>query len=205
MIRYGSLLPRANITTFADTDCQKADNRDVEKIAEFIDDQYERGGTPHTRLIARGIVLDEEGNVAVHLIHRNDIFGNQRYYETPGGGVDEGESIEEGFKRECLEELGYEVEIIGEIGIIEDEYRLIGRKNVNCYFLARRKKDVGIHFASEGDLLIEKTIYVPIDEAIKLYESQEDKGVSLLVKRRELPILMAAKTILEENASLTRK
>lgn len=157
------------------------------------DDEYPFTGYTHGREIARGLILDEEGNIAIHLVSRNDVFSNQTYYETPGGGVDEGESPEEALNRECEEEIGYSVEILGKLAIVEDAYNLIGRRNINHYFLAKRKAFEGKHFASEGDGFIQKTLWVSLDEAIHLYESMGDSLVAGLVKRRELPILYAVK------------
>ena len=157
------------------------------------DEEYPFQGVDHLRKVARGIVLDELGRVAIHHVYRDDMFCKQRYLETPGGGVDEGESFEEAFLRECSEEIGYEVEILCPLGDVHDYYNLIKRENFNRFFLARRTKAVGKHFASSGDLYIEKTTYVPIDELIALYQAQDDHLVAGLVKRRELPILLAAK------------
>ena len=159
----------------------------------FHDDQYPFTGVTHVRKVARAIVLDEENRIAVHEIYRNDMFCDQRYYETPGGGVDEGESYEEAVCRECEEELGYRVEIVAPLADVKDYYNLIGRENHNRFFLVRRKEEVGKHFASSGDLFIQRTLYLPIDEAIRLYEQQEDTLVSKLVKQRELPVLRLAK------------
>ncbi|MFA6297490.1 MAG: NUDIX domain-containing protein [Candidatus Paceibacterota bacterium] len=68
------------------------------------------------RHAARAIVVDEEGNVG--LLHAS----RHSYHKLPGGGVDEGEDLVEALKRECLEELGCDIEVLSEIGII-DEYR----------------------------------------------------------------------------------
>ena len=87
-------------------------------IKEFKDDQYPRKGDWKERRIARGVVINEDGLFAIHRIKRNDIFGNYTYYETPGGGIDSKESPALAFQRECEEELGYQVEILDEIGII---------------------------------------------------------------------------------------
>ena len=161
------------------------------------DDQYPFVATTHRRLIARGIVLDGLDRVAIHEVHRDDRFCKQVYFETPGGGVDEGETIELGLVRECSEELGYEVEILCKLGVVHDFYNLIGRENENHFFLARLVKPVGIHFASEGDTLIERTLYVPLEEAIALYEAQSDELVAGLVKHRELPMLREALSVLQ--------
>ena len=43
-------------------------------------------------------------------------------YDISGGGVEEGETIEEAIKRELMEELGAEVEIIKELGVYDKFY-----------------------------------------------------------------------------------
>ena len=166
----------------------------------FQDDQFPFLGVKENRLVARAIVLDESNHVALHTIRRFD-FGmpyEQVYFETPGGGVDEGESPEQAAARECEEELGYEIEVLCPIGIVDDYYNVICRHNINYYFLARRKKKVGVHFVSQGDTLIQETNYYPISEAIALVEGQDDKFISGLVRQRELPILCLAKQIMGE-------
>ncbi len=164
-------------------------------INEFYDDQYPKKGNWKNREVARAIVMDENGDFAVHKIRRDDVFGEYEYYETPGGGIDEGESPSEAVIRECEEELGYKIEIIKELGIIKDEYALIGRKNINYYFLAKRKEYVGKHFVSEGDNFIVETLYLPIDKIIELYTKLSDKDIPLLLKRRELPIWLMVRNI----------
>lgn len=159
---------------------------------ELTDNEYPFSGFTHTREVARGIVFDERGRVAIHRVFRDDAFGRQGYFETPGGGVDDGESFEEALRRECLEELGAVVEIGEEIGEVKDAYHLIGRRNVNRYYFASIKERAEKHFASLGDTYIQETLFVPLEEAISRFEAMDDHGVSGLVKRRELPILREA-------------
>ena len=166
------------------------------KRFEYQDDQYPFSGFDHLRVIARGIVMNEEGKVAIHHIRRDDMFCCQDYYETPGGGVDEGESVEEAFKRECDEEIGYSVQILKELAVVDDAYNLIKRKNENHYFLAKTKGKTRKHFESDGDSFIVETLGVNVDEAIAVYEQMDDTLVSGLVKRRELPVLRLAKECL---------
>ncbi len=159
------------------------------------DEEYPFTGFTHMRQIARAILLFPEG-VAIHTVHRDDMFGNQTYLETPGGGVDEGETFEEAVVRECLEETGYLIEVIAPILEVEDAYNLIGRKNINRFFLCRPLEKKEKHFASHGDSYIQRTDIVPLDELIRRYEKQDDHGVAGLVKRRELPVLLKVREML---------
>ncbi len=62
------------------------------------------------RISTRAIVLDEQDNIA--LLHAK----NLNYYALPGGGVDEGETMDQAVVRECKEEVGCLVEIIRPLG-----------------------------------------------------------------------------------------
>ncbi len=71
---------------------------------------------PEKRIGARGIVLRNDGKIAIlHKVLKNE-------YKLIGGGVDEGETFENGFLREVLEETGCVVKIVRKLGITE-EYR----------------------------------------------------------------------------------
>ncbi len=163
------------------------------------DEEYPFTGFTHVRKVARAIVLDERNRVAIHHIYRDDKFCQQWYYETPGGGVDEGETYGQAIVRECSEEIGCKIEVLSKIGEVEDAYNLIGRKNLNWFYLARRVEEGKPHFASSGDQFIKETLWLPIDEAIARYEAMDDTLVSGLVKRRELPMLKEAKRILADS------
>lgn len=165
------------------------------------DNQYEENGFTHTRIVSRAIVFNEEGKIALHRIHRDDIFGKEDYFETPGGGVDEGETPEEAVIRECKEELGEDIEVLRGLGVVKDAYNLIHRKNENHYFLCKKLSQGERHFVSEGDSLIQETLWVSIEEGIALLKGQSDHGVSALVKARELPILEEARRLLKMEKS----
>lgn len=158
----------------------------------FEDDQYPSNGYNHTRVIARAIVLDKDNLILINKVKRDDMFGNYTYLETPGGGVDNGETIEEGLKRELEEELGVTVEIIEKLGIVTDFYNLLKRKNINHYYLVKVINHVKIHHESLGDSLIASIEKMSLEELIKHYDIEPDKEIISLVKKRELPILKEA-------------
>jgi ADP-ribose pyrophosphatase YjhB (NUDIX family) len=73
-------------------------------------------GTCFTRTATRAIVLDGEKILLLYTERYHD-------YSLPGGGVDEGESLTDGLKRELKEETGAQnIEILAEFGLYE-EYR----------------------------------------------------------------------------------
>ncbi|MCR5741043.1 MAG: NUDIX hydrolase [Gammaproteobacteria bacterium] len=160
------------------------------------DDEYETRGTKHERVIVRAILINEDGKVALCHLHRNDEFGNQEYYETPGGGVEMGEDLIDALRREIDEEVGVTIKDIKKIGVVNDYYNLISRNNINNYYLCRVDKKTKIHHESYGDTIIEEIVYISLDEALNIYQNMEDSGVSKLVKQRELPILLEAIKIL---------
>ncbi len=79
--------------------------------------------------VRAGIVLIIEGKVALIERHRAGLH----YFVFPGGGVDEGESVEQAALREALEELGIEVAIKQRIAEVQ-----LGRTSRQIYFLAEQ-------------------------------------------------------------------
>ena len=69
---------------------------------------------PRVRLAARGIVIREDGKIAVFN------KANKNEYKLPGGGMENDEEPEETFKREVLEETGCIVEVIQSLGVTEE-------------------------------------------------------------------------------------
>ena len=79
-----------------------------------IGEKYIEVKDPITRLGARGIVIRDDGKIA--------IFNktNKNEYKLPGGGIENDEIPEVAFKREVLEETGCDVEVIEKLGITEE-------------------------------------------------------------------------------------
>ena len=160
------------------------------------DNEFENKGYTNKRLIARAFVLNEENKISLLHIVGDDIFGHRDYYETSGGGVDDGEAIEEAIIRELDEEIGYRCEIIKYLGVINDEYNLINRLNENHYFLCKIVKKTKIHHVSFGDSLIIEICWLDIDEILQRYEAMNKTGIARLVRQREYVVAKKVKEIL---------
>jgi 8-oxo-dGTP pyrophosphatase MutT (NUDIX family) len=65
------------------------------------------------REAARAVLIDGHGQVA--LMH----FRATGSYKLPGGGHDEGETMEDTLHREIREETGYTASIVAEIGVVD--------------------------------------------------------------------------------------
>ena len=141
-------------------------------------------------------ILDE--NFYFVRAERNDDFGQATIIETAGGGVEEGEELQDAIKRELKEELGVKVDVICKIGVVSDYYNLIHRHNINNYFLCK------VEFFGEKELTEDErnnfhlsTLKLSYEEAIREYEYRSNTRLGKLIANRELPVLHRAKEIID--------
>lgn len=157
----------------------------------------------HDRLIARAIVTDDAGYYYFVRAERDDEFGTATLIETSGGGVEAGEALPTAIRRELKEELGAEVEILGEIGVVRDFYNLIHRRNLNHYFLCRLRslgeRNLTPDERNEFHL---STLRLRYEEAVAEYERRCCTPLGRLIAQRELPVLKRAKELLEQQESI---
>ena len=166
-------------------------------INELIDDQYPLTEITHTRVIARAILLNDKNEVCLLKIDGYDDFGHRNYYETPGGGVNPEEDLKEAVVREIKEETGIEAIVLDEIGYVSDYYNLIKRHNLSHYFLMKVVSYGESHLEEGEKTIIKGMDFFPLDEAVKLYENMSKEKLEILVRRRELPVLLEAMALLK--------
>lgn len=161
------------------------------------DEEWPYEYTDHTRQIVRAIVVDDEGYFYFVRAIRDDDFGKARIIETAGGGVEDGEDHESAVKRELKEELGAEVDILRKIGVVEDYYNLIHRRNINNYYLCRIKS-LGKSNLTKDEInkYHLSTLRLPYLEAVSEYESNRASMLGRLIYNREIEILKGAAIIL---------
>ena len=128
---------------------------------------------PRLRLGARGIVLREDGKIAIFN------KSNKNEYKLPGGGIEDDENPEEAFKREVLEETGCKIEIINKLGTTEEYKTLDNFKQISYIFVGKVVEDtkqlnVTQKEKDEGAKLIWETP----ENALKVITESYDKLVA---------------------------
>lgn len=144
------------------------------------------------RRAARAVLLDGKGNVYfMHLVKRG-------IYKIPGGGLEKGEGILDGLKREVMEEAGVDFKILRELGIVIEERFYendeTGLFQITYSYLAEVKKGADEQFftddeKSEGA----EGIWVKKDKALNIVKDYPFPDYeSHFIKKREIRILEEA-------------
>jgi 8-oxo-dGTP diphosphatase len=163
-------------------------------IAKLTEKDFNRVSTPEKwasyrlRPGARALLLNDWDEIA--LMHVSKLG----YYKLPGGGIDEGESIEDGLMRELAEEVGVaSAKVLSEIGEVV-EYRDTSETRAEHYAFIVKLTDM-LNTPTRTQKEIDqgyKTVWVKnLDEAIKLVEagSPPVEGGYEYERLRELAIL----------------
>lgn len=142
------------------------------------------------RRAGRAVIFDKNGNVALlHVTKKN-------FHKLPGGGIEEGEDIENALRREVLEEIGCEIANLRELGIIEEYRGKFELHQISYCFLADLAGEKGRPQLTEDEIADGfETVWLNIDVAIQQLENEvhvedyEGKFIQL----RDITFLKAAR------------
>ena len=87
------------------------------------------------RLTVRAVVVNPQGQLAVMYAEKYDI------HTLPGGGVEEGESIEEALVREITEETGCTLDSYEPLGYVEENRFHADYTHLSYYYIVRTADD----------------------------------------------------------------
>ena len=148
-----------------------------------------------TREAARAVVLDNDNKVALLHATKTD------YYKLPGGGLDDDTDKIIALKRECREEIGCDVEVLGEIGLVNEWRKFCELHQISYCYFAKLVGEKGTPDFTESEIAEGfEVAWLPYEEALRtLKESKaeqiEAKGYMV---PRDIAILEAAKTYLNQ-------
>ncbi len=112
------------------------------------------------------IVFDGENKIALVGITRRLL---------PGGGVEEGETFEEAAKRECLEEIGCNIEITCELGFTEEYRTKDSRHQITYGFVAKVIGEKGLPETTQEDEQGMQIDWLILEDAAALLLKQKDE------------------------------
>lgn len=117
----------------------------------------------------------------------------------PGGGIEDGEDVVTGVKRECREETGYDVEILHDLGRTEEYRNRGGRHFITHGFIAKALSQGPTSLTDKESDIGFFTQWFTLDEAIELFASQEEK-----VKRGEVKFYNTSFNIMRDSFFVRR-
>lgn len=130
------------------------------KKMQLINDDF-TGRIEHIRDACRGLLVND-GKILLTYEINND------RYMIPGGGVEEGEMLEECCERELLEETGMKVKVIDNYLEIEELYDTW--RHTQHFFICELIEDTGeVHLTEAEEEAGYKSVWMPVEEALELF------------------------------------
>lgn len=145
------------------------------------------------REAVRAVVIDENNQVA--LLH----VTKHQFYKLPGGGVEKTEDYPQALQRECQEEIGCSVEVLGEVGSIIEYRKFCSLKQISfCYFARVLGEKGAPQFMADEIEDGFSPVWVPYEEAVALMTASEAldlEGKQYIVPRDTLLLQSARQFI----------
>ena len=140
------------------------------------------------RKAVRAILFDNNKNVAIMNVAKFS------YHKIPGGGVEQGEDLQEALKREIKEEAGATAKVIRELGRITEERTHYQLKQESLCFIAEVISKGETEYTKKEKAHGFSVSWVPLDKAISLFEADhpEDYGAKFM-HLRDLTFLKEAR------------
>lgn len=160
-------------------------------ITELTDKDFGGSAAPlnvsqfRVRTAARGVLVREDTIALINITKNN-------YHKLPGGGIESGETPEEGFVREIKEETGADCEIIDEAGITieyRNEHKLL---QISYVFFAKVVGTPGeVQFEQDEINEGAKLEWTPVKEVQNILNTDDPNSEyeDKFIHKRDLAIL----------------
>jgi len=156
-------------------------------IGRLYDEEYPFEGYDHIRYTARAIIENENGKLGFLHIKGEDYFGERDHLETVGGGLEEGEYLDDAIRREIKEETGLECKSVELLGSIYDAYNVIKRITFSTFFFCRvdMSSCSKTNRTEEEQILISEIVWLDPEEALDWLQNRHEHKVDRLVQQRD--------------------
>lgn len=168
--------------------------KEISERSLGISDKEPLGATFRFRKSARAVLLNDKNEVSIQHVGKYD------YYKLPGGGVEPGETIEEALKREMVEEVGCDLEIIKPLGLIIEYRNSHELLHLSYGYLCNVKGDISEPAYEQGEIDDEfKPVWMSLDKSLEMMETHylADPYQAPFIVQREKCFLEEAKEFLQ--------
>lgn len=137
------------------------------------------------RKASRAVVFNEENKIAILNV------SNDNYHKLPGGGTERDEDIITALRRELIEEVGVEVDVLNELGMIIEYRDNFKQLQISyCYLCKVVGEYQETSFTEEekdNGFILE---WVSLNEAISILEKDNpEKYMGKFIRKRDLEFL----------------
>lgn len=137
------------------------------------------------RKASRAVIFNEENKIAILNV------SNDNYHKLPGGGIEKDEDIITALRRELMEEVGVEVDILNELGMIIEYRDSFKQLQISyCYLCKVVGEYQETSFTEEeknNGFILE---WVSLNEAISILEKDNpEKYMGKFIRERDLEFL----------------
>lgn len=163
--------------------------KDIGYNYENIDNIYK------IRKASRAIVINNSGQIPLLYVSKHN------YHKLPGGGIEAGEDISIALNREMMEEVGVNINVLGDVGTIieyRDKYKQL---QISYCFYAEVKGNIKeTSFTDEEINDGFQLKWIALDDAVSIIENDiPDNYVGKFIQSRDLLFLKRAYDILKVN------